>query len=82
MFAECFPILDSRGASRAIIKLGEQCMSLARCVIQRDWRLVSTLHYLGAQWASPPNFRNLKQQAQVLATHIVGNAAAGTLRPE
>lgn len=30
MFAECFPILDFRNASRAIIKLGEQCMSLAR----------------------------------------------------
>jgi hypothetical protein len=61
MFAECFPILDSRNASRAIIKLGEQCMSLARCVINGivDW--VSTLHYLGAQWASPPSFRNLKQ---------------------
>ena len=36
MFAECFPILDSRNASRVIIKLGEKCMSLARCVIQRD----------------------------------------------
>ena len=34
MSAECFQFLDYRDASRAIIKLGEQCVSLPRCIIQ------------------------------------------------